>query len=41
MEKVFSLKKLFIKILLLLPIIYIGFDWCIGWITALVWSVMK
>ncbi len=30
MEKTFSLKKLFIKILLLLPVIYIAFGWYIG-----------
>ncbi len=30
MEKDFSLKKLFIRILLLLPLIYIGFGWYVG-----------
>jgi hypothetical protein len=30
MEKTFSLKKLFIRTLLLLPLIYIAFGWYIG-----------
>jgi len=30
MDKTFSLKKLFIRILLLLPLIYIGFGWYVG-----------
>ena len=30
MEKVFSLRRLFIRILLLLPLIYIGFGWYVG-----------
>ena len=30
MDKVFSAKKLFIRVLILLPIIYIGFGWYVG-----------
>ena len=30
MDKVFSAKKLFIRVLILLPIIYIGFGWYAG-----------
>ena len=30
MDEVFSVKKLFIRVLLLLPIIYIGFGWYVG-----------